>query len=170
MKRVHAYDLHRRLKIKAGDPPTPGTCRAGIASHPRHCGEVVDKIQQHFESQDDPLQLAAETELAERMHFKIKLGWPQQGDWVGHLEPADIALDGFFRADEGKPTLVDLCYSLFGPSSSGKPLIKQCRSIRHPTVGNLTFPEPGPYLLSAWALDNVDGKIVVWSSKKLTVF
>jgi hypothetical protein len=69
-------------------------------------------------------------------------------------------LDGFFRAKDGKPTLVDLCYSLFGPSSSAKPLEKRCRSLRTPQMGNLSFPEPGPYVLNAWAIDNVDDKFL----------
>jgi hypothetical protein len=120
----------------------------------------VDIIQTHFASMDDPLQRGAEAELAEQMHFTVKIGWPQQGDWVGDHEPSDIGLDGFFRAEEGKPTLVDICYSLFGPSSSGKPLIKKCKNIRNPQLGNLTFPEPGPYTLSAWALDNVDDRFL----------
>ena len=160
LERSHAFDLNRRAGIEKGNPPTPGTCRAGIATNPRHCGEVVDKIQKHFESQDDPLQLAAEEELAKEMHFTVKVGWPKQGTWVGHVEPSDIGLDGFFRAEEGKPTLVDICYSLFGPSSSGKPLIKRCKSIRNPVLGDLHFPEPGPYTLSAWALDNVDDRFL----------
>ena len=160
LERSHAFDLDRRSTMMAGKPPSPGTCRAGIATNPRHCGEVVDKIQKLFESQDDPLQLAAEEDLAKEMHFKVKVGWPQKGGWVGHSEPSDIGLDGFFRAEEGKPTLVDICYSLFGPSSSGKPLVKRCKSIRNPVLGNLTFPEPGPYTLSAWALDNVDDRFL----------
>jgi len=160
LERSSAFDLDRRSKIKNDAPPAPGTCRAGIATYPRHCGEIVDKIQKHFESQGDPLQSDAEKELAKTMHFQVKIGWPQQGDWVGHSEPSDIGLEGFFRAEEGKPTLVDICYSLFGPSSSSKPLIKRCKSIRNPELGNLTFPEPGPYTLSAWALDNVDDRFL----------
>ena len=29
-----------------------------------------------------------------------------------------------------------------------------------PSLGNLSFPEPGPYTMNAWALDNVDDKLL----------
>ena len=96
--------------------------------------------------------------MHERLPLKVIIGWPKSGAWVGHEEPSDIGVDGFYRAEEGKPTLVDICYSLFGPSASGRPLRKRCKSLRDPNLGVLEFPEPGPYLLHAWALDNVDDK------------
>ena len=163
VERSNVWDLQRREKIKNGEPPAVGTCRAGIASLPRHCGAVIDKIRGLFESKNNPSAVAAEEKLAEEMHFKIKMGWPADGDWVGHSEPADIALDGFYRAEEGKPTLVDICYSLFGPSSGTKPLTKICRNIRNlgeNPLADLEFPEPGAYLLNAWAIDNVDDKFL----------
>ena len=157
IRRDGAFDLDR----VAHDSPLPGTCTAGIATLPHHCGTVVNEITKHFERKADPVQVEAEKELAKTMPFVVKVSSPRQGEWVGHSEPADIALDGFFRAEEGKPTLVDICYSLFGPSSRGSPLIKRCRSIRDGRpLGNLSFPEPGPYTLNAWALDNVDDKLL----------
>ncbi len=161
IERTQAFDLFRKTKMDDADEDGDyGTCRAGIATMPHHCGEVTDKIESHFKARDDPAQAKAEAVLAKDLAFTITVGWPQQGEWVGHLEPTDIALKGFFQADEGKPTLVDICYSLFGPSSSGKPLQKRCRSIRTPELGNLSFPEPGPYMLHAWALDNVDDRLL----------
>jgi hypothetical protein len=159
IRRRGAFDLDRQTR--SSDEQLPGTCMAGIAAMPHHCGTIVNQITKHFVRKADPVQAGAEEELAAKMPFTVNINSPQQGEWVGHVEPADIALDGFFRAEEGKPTLVDICYSLFGPSSSGSPLKKSCRSIRDSRpLGNLSFPEPGPYTLNAWALDNVDDKLL----------
>ena len=159
IQRQGAFDLDRQAR--GVDEQLPGTCTAGIAAMPHHCGTVVNQITKHFVRKADPVQSDAEEELASKMPFTVNINSPQQGEWVGHLEPADIALDGFFRAEEGKPTLVDICFSLFGPSSSGSPLKKRCRSTRDGRpLGNLSFPEPGPYTLNAWALDNVDDKLL----------
>ena len=134
-----------------------GVCAAGIATMPHHCGSVVNQITKHFVRKADPVQVGAEEELAKKMPFTVNINSPRQGEWVGHLEPADIALDGFFRAEEGKPTLVDICFSLFGPSSSGSLGIVEIFGM---TSWATCVSEPGPYTMNAWALDNVDDKLL----------